>query len=108
MMKFAICFLILGFILSVSACKYQYSSPSGIIEQGGTMLTSIYFEGAPVGARLMLDGADAGEVAAFDGSAAILAVAPGTHHIVVTMGGGIIYDQQVYVGSGSRVSVGIQ
>lgn len=104
MMKSIRCILYLGLILSVSACTY----PSRTIEQGGNMQGGIYFEGAPVGARVMLDGADAGDVAAFDGSAAILSVSPGTHHVVITMGASTIYDHQVYVGSGSRVSIAIQ
>jgi hypothetical protein len=96
--------LLFGLISVMGACTY----PSRTIEQGGNMVTGIYFEGAPAGARLMLDGADAGEAAAFDGSAAILAVSPGTHNVVVTAGGREIYNEQVYVGSGSRVSIRVQ
>lgn len=103
-MKLASIILLFGFVSIINACTY----PSRTIEQGGTLLTGIYFEGAPAGARLVLDGADAGEAAAFDGSAAILAVSPGTHNVVVTAGDREIYNEQVYVGSGSRVSIGVQ
>ena len=103
-MKHTILFLSIGLVLAVTACAY----PSGSIQQGGNVQGGLYFEGAPIGARVMLDGADAGEVAAFDGNAAILAVAPGMHNVVVTAGGSTIYDEQVFVGSGSRVQIGIR
>jgi hypothetical protein len=103
-MKHILQFLSIGLILAVAACTY----PSGSIQQGGNMQGGLYFEGAPVGARVMVDGADAGEVTVYDGTEAILAVEPGTHRVVVTTGGSTIYDEQVFVGSGSRVQIGIR
>ena len=104
MMNAKITTVLLSLAILIGACTY----PSRTIEQGGNLQGGIYFEGAPAGARVIVDGADAGEAAGFDGSNAILTVVSGTHNVVVMSAGRAIYDQQIYVGSGSRLAIGVQ
>jgi hypothetical protein len=85
---------------SLGACAY----PVATVEQGNVS-TSLYFPDAPVGAHVMIDGADAGEAILFDGRKTVLTVTPGKHHVVIPGGAAPLYDQSVYVGAGSRLAI---
>lgn len=93
--------LVMAFI--VSACAY----PSTIVEQGGEQ-GMIYFTEAPPGARVFIDGADAGEAMTFDGRRQVLSLEPGRHNVRVVSGAAELYSSDVYVGAGSRMEVRVQ
>jgi len=67
---------------------------------------SLYFPGAQAGVRVVLDGSDAGEAAAYDGKRALLKVKPGTHRVVLLDGSRSVFDKQVFVGADARLPVG--
>ncbi|AYG95389.1 hypothetical protein D8I30_09530 [Brevundimonas naejangsanensis] len=91
--------------LSVAGCATAY--PTSTVSQG-TPDGRLWFSGAPAGARVVIDGVDAGEAAAFDGRAAILEVTPGRHVVEVVAAGTPIHSQTVMVGAGSRIQIKVR
>lgn len=90
------------------ACASKMADPVALTEQGNVS-TSLYFPGAPAGARVLVDGADAGEALLFDGRKTVLTVAPGNHRVVVQAGGPpALYDRTVFVGAGSRLAIKVR
>jgi hypothetical protein len=87
--------------LALIGCAY----PQSTVTQGGGEKGSLYFTRAPLGARVIVDGADAGEASAFDGRVAVLEVTSGPHRVIVRSGAAAVYDKQVYVGSNARVAI---
>lgn len=95
---------ILGVLmLFVASCAY----PITTVEQG-TESASLYFTGAPPNARVLIDGADAGEAAFFDGRRHVLAVSPGRHAVRVVLGDAELYANDIYAGAGARLEVRVQ
>jgi hypothetical protein len=98
--------LLLGVSLSV-ACTYPTQQVKQVEER-----PLIVVEGAPEGARLLVDGIDAGLASHFSGEEAALRVLPGRHVIEVVDGGRSLYRKEVFVGSAStkviRVSGGAE
>ncbi len=88
---------------ALAACAYPVST----VEQGG-VLTALYFPNASAEARVILNGVDAGNAAAFDGRRSVLTVEPGKHRVVIMTGSTVIYDNQIYVGSGSRLAIEVR
>jgi hypothetical protein len=84
-------------------CAPNY--PERTVLQGGGDKGSLYFTGAPLGARVIVDGADAGEAAVYDGTRAVLEVTAGPHRVIVGTAGAALYDQQVYVGNNARMAI---
>jgi hypothetical protein len=89
--------------LLLTGCTY----PTQTIEQG-TASGHLSFTGAPAGTRIAVDGNDVGAAEYFDGAKHVLDVTPGTHRVVARTGGQVIYDNQVYVGSDSKLSIRVQ
>lgn len=83
----------------LAGCAY----PVTTTEQGGPA-AGLYFPKVPAGAHAVIDGADAGEAAYFDGHK-LLTVSPGPHRVVVQAGPAKLYDQTVYVGDAARVAI---
>ena len=92
-------FCIMGAALFLAGCTY----PSSQTEQG-TASGQLYFPGAPVGAHVFVDGQDVGIASSFDGNQ-VLSVAPGTHRVVVSLGGSALIDKKYYVDAGAKVAV---
>jgi hypothetical protein len=86
----------------LAGCAY----PVSVIEQGSAS-ASLFFPGFPADASVTIDGAEAGQAAAFDGKKASLPVSTGKHHVVIRGAGRTLYDQSIYVGSGSHVAVDV-
>lgn len=63
---------------------------------------SISIAGAPTGATLMVDGRQIGNAVDYNGEPHVLLLEPGTHRVVVTQSGSVIYDQQIFVDSESK------
>lgn len=102
-MKRLICAAVLG--LSAAACAPSY--PASTVSQGAQD-GRLWFSGAPAGARVLIDGVDAGEAALFDGRKAILEVAPGRHVVEVVAAGTPIHAETVMVGAGSRTQIKVR
>jgi hypothetical protein len=91
--------IILGTALFLAGCAYPTSQTEQGIGPG-----QFYFPDAPAGAHIMLDGADAGLVGAFDAQRPLF-VSPGTHRVAVLSGGTTLIDKKYYVNSGTKVAV---
>lgn len=89
--------------LVLAACAYPIST----VQQGGEP-AMLFFNGAPEGARVIVDGVDAGEASAFDGRRQVLSVEPGRHNVRVVIGGAELYGNDIYVGAGSRLEVRVR
>ena len=89
----------LGAAVLLAGCAY----PNSQTDQG-TAAGQLYFPGAPADARVLVDGQDVGMAGSFDGRQ-MLSVAPGTHRVVVSSGGGALIDKKYYVDAGAKVAV---
>lgn len=90
-------------IFLVASCAY----PITTVDQGAES-ASLYFTGAPPNARVLVDGADAGEAALFDGRRHVLVVSPGRHVVRVMLGDTELYANDIYAGAGVRQEVRLQ
>ena len=88
--------------LMISACAY----PSSSVTQGGKV-TALYFDHAPVGAQVFVDGADAGLAEQFNGLEATLAVTPGRHIVELRMDGAEIFRTDLFLGDGAVLRVDV-
>jgi hypothetical protein len=85
---------------SLGACAY----PVTTAEQGAAP-SGLYFTGVPEDARVLVDMADAGLAAAYDGKKAVLEIKPGRRRVIVQSNSSKLYDQNIYVGPGSRMKI---
>jgi hypothetical protein len=92
---YAICFALL-----LTGCAY----PTSMVEQGASN-GSVYFPKVGAGTRVILDGADAGEAASYDGKKSVLEVVPGPHRIALRQGSALLYERQIYVGTASKIAI---
>ncbi len=90
---------IFSFALLLAGCAY----PNSHIDQGAES-GLLSFPGTPESAHVILDGQDAGLASTYGGEHA-LSVKPGTHRVVVTVGGSPLIDKKYYVGAGATVVV---
>lgn len=88
--------------LMISACAYPASS----VTQGGKV-TALYFDHAPVGAQVFVDGVDAGSAELFDGLEATLAVTPGRHVVELRIGGSEVFRKDLFLGDGAVLKVDV-
>lgn len=91
-------FLICSAALVLSACAYPVSE----VVQGGAE-SALSLSALPPQAVVSVDGRVVGTASDYSGK--VLAVVPGTHHVVVTIGGTVTVDRNVYVGRQSTVSI---
>lgn len=101
-MKRALMLAALVASLSAAACVY----PTSTTVQGG-VASGFSFNEMPADATVVVDGAAIGKAGDFSGGK-VLAVAPGTHKVVVQHGGQNIIDRDFYVGRESTVKVAAQ
>jgi hypothetical protein len=94
-------------LLAVSAAACAPSYPASTVSQG-TRDSIVWVSGAPAGARVLVDGVDAGEAARFDGRVATLTVPPGRHSVEIVSGGTLLYSQILMLASGTRVEVKVR
>ena len=87
--------LLLGVSLSL-ACAYPVQQVEQVEER-----PLLVVEGAPEGARLLVDGIDAGLASSFSGKEGALRVLPGRHVVEVVDGGRSLYRKEVFLGSAS-------
>lgn len=92
-----IAFLILG--LMVAGCAYPTSTAIQGQDKGG-----IFVADAPADARLVIDGADMGSAAQYDGKKQIVELPPGMHSVEFVTAAGTV-KKNVYVGAGAKVGV---
>lgn len=90
----------LSFLLAGACASY----PNSTVSQG-TAPGMLAFPGAAPGQRVLIDGVDAGEAAAYDGADAILTVTPGRHAVQVVSGGQILLSQTLVVAAGARIDL---
>lgn len=90
----------LALMAALGACAYPVSTTDQ-----GAAASGLYFPGAPAGARVLVDGADAGETSLYDGRKLVLTLPAGQHRIVVQQGSTRLYDKPVYLGTGSRIAI---
>jgi hypothetical protein len=86
--------------LLLASCAY----PTSTVQQG-SMPGELFFPAAQAGARVEVDGVDAGLASAYNG-VQTLAVAPGPHRVIVRQQNRIIIDRAVYIDAGAKVAVG--
>jgi len=88
--------------LMISACAYPASS----VTQGGKV-TALYFDHAPAGAQVFVDGVDAGSAELFNGLEATLAVTPGRHVVELRIGGSEVFRKDLFLGDGAVLKVDV-
>lgn len=103
--RYQVLSLIALFAVGGTACAPSY--PASTVSQG-TRDSIIWVSGAPAGARVVVDGVDAGEAARFDGRVATLTVPPGRHSVEIISGGTLVYSQTLMLASGTRVEVKVR
>jgi len=86
--------------LALAGCAYPVST----VQQGSTPAV-LFVPTAPLDAVLVVDGVAVGQAASFDGKRTVLPVQPGKHHVVVRGASSVLFDQDIYVGAGSKVAV---
>lgn len=89
----------IGLLSLLAGCAYPQSRTDQGAEAG-----YLYFPGAPVDARVIVDGSDAGAAGAFDGKQ-VLSIPQGTHRVELVAAGRSILNKRYYVNSGARVAV---
>jgi hypothetical protein len=88
-------------VLMMSACAYPIST----VDQGG-QISGVFFPGAPTDLMVSVDGSENTSAAPFDGNKSILKLQSGRHHIILRRSSGeIVYDQDIYIGDGSRIAI---
>jgi hypothetical protein len=99
-------FLMVGLLgLSISSCATSY--PERRVVQGGDE-AALAFSDAPEGAMVLLNGQVVGEAILFDGVAGVLDVPPGRHLVSVILGNTTLYEEQVYVGRNSTLTIDVR
>jgi hypothetical protein len=88
-------------VVLLSSCAYPVS---GVVQGGEN--SALSFASLPPQAVVSVNGQVVGS--ALDYAGKVLTVAPGTHHVVVTVGGTVMVDRNIYVGRQSTVSVAAQ
>ena len=83
----------LALLLLVAACAYPVPSTRAVDAK-----PHLGIDNAPAGAVLAVDGVGMGEARQFAPAQRLLAVEAGTHHVVVTLSGRVLLDQNIYFG----------
>ncbi len=92
--------LVLSSSLLATACVY----PTSAVVQGGNE-SAIYFEAFPVNSAVFIDGQSMGYTENFDGVANTLAVAEGSHTVIVRHNGHVLHEKMVFVGRNSVLKI---
>lgn len=91
--------VILAMAAGLTACA---SYPVSSVSQG-TAQGRIAFPGAAPGLRVMVDGVDAGDAAAYDGRAGVLGVAPGRRVVRLMDGATVVMERTLVIAPGALV-----
>ena len=60
---------------------------------------SISIKGAPANAELLIDGLSMGKANSYNGEPQTLTIEPGTHRVLITENGNVLYDHNIFVES---------
>lgn len=100
-MNTAMKLVFLGAALLLTACAY----PRSAVVQGGSA-AGFTFATLPPASTVSIDGRPLGSAAEY--ATNIVAVTPGTHRVLVTLGGSVLLDRDYYVGREGTVAVSVQ
>lgn len=91
-----------GFGLLLAGCSYPHSTVSTVDTR-----PHLAIAGAPVGAQLTIDNVAMGAATDYTPDKRIITLDHGTHHVTVSNGGKIIYDNDIYLGDGADSTITI-
>ena len=94
-----IIFAILG-VLSIAACSYPQSSASTVDSRPQLSIAN-----APPNSLLTIDNVQLGDAAQYAPDKKQIALDHGTHHIVITASGTVLFDNLVYLGDGTNRTI---
>jgi hypothetical protein len=87
-------------VAGLAACSYPQA-------QVGTVDTRPHLSiaGAPAGAQLVIDNVALGAAANYAPGIREITLDHGTHHVVITNGGTVLYNNSIYLGAGADSTI---
>lgn len=88
--------------LALAGCSYPQAQVSSVDTR-----PHLSIAGAPEGAQLTVDNVALGDASSYTPDKREITLDHGTHHVVVTNNGKVLYDNSVYLGDGASSTVTI-
>jgi hypothetical protein len=92
--------LLLIAIAALAACSYPQTQVSTVDARPHLSIT-----GAPDGAQLVVDNVALGAAANYAPGKQEIALDHGTHHVVITNDGTVLYNNSIYLGAGADSTI---
>jgi len=87
-------------LAALAACSYPQAQVSTVNTR-----PHLSIAGAPAGAQLVIDNVNMGAAANYAPGAQEIALDHGTHHVVITNGGTVLYNNSIYLGAGADSTI---
>jgi len=87
-------------LAALAACTYPQAQVSTVDTR-----PHLSIAGAPAGAQLVIDNVNLGAAADYAPGGQEITLGNGTHHVVITNGGTVLYDNKVYLGDGADSTI---
>jgi len=92
--------LLLIAMAALASCSYPQAQVSTVDTR-----PHLSIAGAPAGAQLVIDNVSLGAAADYAPGSREIALDHGTHHVVITNGGTVLYDNSIYLGNGADSTI---